>query len=201
MLVAIAVVCVQLAIYANRFQREQHAIQILTGLGIEVTVGSSAPVWLPEALDGAWFQRVLAINSAHANRGTAAVEYWGRFDESAAFSNIELFFLIERNQNPSRRQPAAKIVTDDLLRVIGGLDDCKVLRLGNSQISNAGLKHLRTLRRLQYLDVSETGLTENAVVRLATLCNLAGLNIRGTQISDNGFRRLQLALPECQICR
>lgn len=54
---------------------------------------------------------------------------------------------------------------------------------------------------LQYLDVSETGLTDDAVVRLAPLCNLAGLNIRGTQISDGGFKRLQRALPECQICR
>lgn len=49
---AVAGLCMLLASQANRVHREQRAIRTLIAHGVDVVVASSAPEWLPEALDG-----------------------------------------------------------------------------------------------------------------------------------------------------
>ena len=52
---------------------------------------------------------------------------------------------------------------------------CAGLYLNNTQVTDAGLVHLKGLSKLQYLDLSNT------------------------QVTDEGVKKLQQALPNCII--
>ena len=93
MLGAVAVLCMLLAGQSNRIHREQRAIQALTAHGVNVVVASSAPEWLPNALDGVWFEYVVAVNTDTARRTTAHPSTLGRRSRSTPISRIELFFI------------------------------------------------------------------------------------------------------------
>lgn len=198
---AVAVLCMLLAGQANRVHREQCAIQALIAHGVNVVVASSAPDWLPKALDGVWFEYVVAVNTER-NRGTmAAPESFGRCSSSVPLSNIELYFFIESSQSPNGRRVIPLRITDELMPAIAALRECKVLRLDHSSISDAGLAQFKNLSGLQYLDLSYTRISDRAAGELTQMRSLAGLNLRGTRISSEGLDCLRRALPECQISR
>jgi Leucine-rich repeat (LRR) protein len=64
-----------------------------------------------------------------------------------------------------------------------------------------GLPHLAKLKKLQWLDLSLTLITDSGVPLLGKLKNLQRLNLWGTRITDAGVRKLQKALPRCEIIR
>lgn len=206
LLAAAALLSVLLAREGNRIAREQAAIKTLTDLGLPVVIGSTAPEWLPQALDGPWFQRVLAVNVAErdSKRAKAGVEiYPPRYHADRGISNIEMYFLIEpcQNRGVRRRQPIAPQVTDEVLAAVAGMSDCHALALAQARLSDAGLKYLRQMPRLRYLDLADTAISDASVEDLMRLPNLTFLKVTGTNISHAGLARLRTALPDCQIIR
>ncbi len=116
-------------------------------------------------------------------------------------------------------------VTGVGLRHLEGLTNLETLGLDDTQVSDAGLEHLEKLTKLQFLNLCGTRVTDAGLVHLKSLTKLeqvylghtkvtdAGLeHLKGltqlrildlseTGVTDEGVKRLQQALPNCEIKR
>jgi hypothetical protein len=95
---------------------------------------------------------------------------------------------------------AATRVGDSGMEPIGELPKLEVLDLSGTEVTDIGVSHitgLTTLRVLLLLD--STRVTDASVVHLRRLENLKWLDLSRTSITDEGVRRLQDALPNCEI--
>jgi len=83
-------------------------------------------------------------------------------------------------------------VRDDDLAGLAGRDDVASLVLGRTKVTDGGLAHLGPARRLEWLDLAFTTVTDAGVAPLLTSArNLRQLNLEGTQISDAALARLR----------
>jgi hypothetical protein len=92
-------------------------------------------------------------------------------------------------------------VTDAGLEHLKGLSQLQTLCLGGTQVTDAGTEHLKGLSRLAYLNLSDTQVTDAGLEHLTGLSRLKDLWLKGTHVSDAGTKRLQQALPNCEILR
>jgi len=74
----------------------------------------------------------------------------------------------------------------------------KVL-LSDTQITDAGLEHLKGLTSLQWLDLRYTQITDTGLEHLKGLTSLQWLELNSTRVTDTGIKKLQEALPKCRI--
>ena len=75
------------------------------------------------------------------------------------------------------------------------------VNLMNTQITDAGLVHLKELTELQTLFLGDTQITDAKLVRLKGLNNLQELYLTGTKVTDAGVADLKKALPNCLIIK
>ena len=73
------------------------------------------------------------------------------------------------------------------------------LSLVNTDVTDAGLAHLKGLTKLQTLGLDLTQVTDAGLVHLKGLTNLRNLALQRTQVTDSGVKKLQKALPNCDI--
>ena len=73
--------------------------------------------------------------------------------------------------------------------------------LYGTQITDAGLVHLKDLTNLQRLYLDQTQVTDAGLVHLKGLTTLTVLDIKNTPITDAGVAELKKALPKCQITK
>ncbi len=90
-------------------------------------------------------------------------------------------------------------VTDAGLLHLEGLTRLYNLNLRGTQVGDAGLAHLTRLPSLQWLMLDDTRVTDAGLENLACLGQLKGLTLRGTRVTDKGMKKLQQALPNCEI--
>ena len=90
-------------------------------------------------------------------------------------------------------------VTDAGLENLKGLDHLLTLGLFATKITDAGLEHLKGLNRLQQLRLDGTHVTDTGLEYLKGLKQLEVLSLGGTKVTDAGGKKLQQALPKCQI--
>jgi hypothetical protein len=81
------------------------------------------------------------------------------------------------------------------MRSLASLKGLRVLELHGTKLTDAGLAYLTQLP-LDWLGLSDTGVTDRGVARLCELRSLSGLNIIGTQITREGAARLRKSLPK-----
>jgi hypothetical protein len=62
-----------------------------------------------------------------------------------------------------------------------------------------GLKHLKGLTKLQSLIPANSQVTNAGLEHLKGLIHLQSLDLADTKISNEGVRKLQEALPRCEI--
>ena len=74
-----------------------------------------------------------------------------------------------------------------------------VVVLDHSEISDAGLEHLKGLTQLQELRLDYTRVTDAGVQNLKGLTRLQELHLDGTEVSDKDVGKLHQALPNCTI--
>ena len=92
-------------------------------------------------------------------------------------------------------------LNDEALAHIGKVTTLRELELGDAEITDAGLKHLRGLQSLTFLglgwtkDVTDAGLPE-----LIALSNLEVLVLSGTKVTDAGLAQLAM-LPRLKEVR
>ena len=71
--------------------------------------------------------------------------------------------------------------------------------LWETQITDAGLKHLAALKNLQNLDLNGTQVTDAGLKELAGCKNLHSLDLRETQATEEGVAELRRVLPQVEI--
>ncbi len=67
------------------------------------------------------------------------------------------------------------------------------------QVTNAGMKHLRRLMKLEVLDLAKIEITDTALEHLKELKNLQYVDLSGTKVTEDGVKGLLRALPNCHI--
>jgi len=71
--------------------------------------------------------------------------------------------------------------------------------LADTQVSDAGLAHLKGLTALEVLHLFGTQVSDAGLEHLKGLTALKQLTLHGTQVSDAGIEELEAALPNCFI--
>ncbi len=70
----------------------------------------------------------------------------------------------------------------------------------NLKITNRGLAYIKRLKNLATLDISYALNVSNAgLVHLKALKKLKELNLKGTKVTDKGIKKLNKALPKCNV--
>lgn len=75
--------------------------------------------------------------------------------------------------------------------LIQRLEHLRFLSLADTEISNAGLVHLRALEHLQELHLDNTHVTDAGLEQIAALKSLRVLDLKGTRITDAGLAHLR----------
>ncbi|MSQ93286.1 MAG: hypothetical protein EXR98_01880 [Gemmataceae bacterium] len=75
------------------------------------------------------------------------------------------------------------------------------LILGGTEVTDAGLKELASLKSLHTLDLSGMEVTDAGLKELAGLKSLHTLDLSGMEVTDAGVAELRKALPDCKIIR
>lgn len=73
------------------------------------------------------------------------------------------------------------------------------LHLEKTKVTDEGLKQLTGLTNLEYLNVYGTAVTDAAVDLLTSLSNLKKVYIWQSKVTVNGVRKLKASLPEAQV--
>jgi len=63
------------------------------------------------------------------------------------------------------------------------------------------LKHLKGMSQLETLNLRGTQVSDDGLVHLRGLTTLKSLNLTNTGVTDEGAKKLQQALPNCSIVR
>ncbi|GDY08459.1 hypothetical protein LBMAG52_19450 [Planctomycetia bacterium] len=71
--------------------------------------------------------------------------------------------------------------------------------LGGRDLANDDLQHVRVLKKLNSLSLSNTKINDGAVETLKSLSQLQSLNLPAGAISDQSHETLKKALPNCRI--
>jgi hypothetical protein len=81
-------------------------------------------------------------------------------------------------------------ITDASLASLPELTSLIEVRLGNTKVTDAGLKNLQKLKELQVLSLELTGVTDAGLAQLKDLSHLVYLNLYGTAVTDAGLQQL-----------
>ena len=85
------------------------------------------------------------------------------------------------------------------VKEFGQLTNLEYLDLEGTQTSDSALQHIGQLRNLTWLNLSRTAITDKGLEGLSKLKNLEFVDLRETKVTDEGTKRLQGALPACDI--
>ncbi len=124
--------------------------------------------------------------------------------EKQAIAKIEeLGGSVRVNESTNRTEVdlSGTNVTDAGLEHLKGLTSLQELYLDGTEVTDAGLVHLKGLTSLRRLLLSDTKVTDAGLVHLKGLTSLQALNLRYTKVTDAGVKKLQQALPNCKISR
>ena len=123
--------------------------------------------------------------------------------DDAGFETLSSFPWTE--EMPEFQITAPKL-TDKGLASIARFKSVQVLSLINTQVTDAGLKHLADLPELKHLALYGAKLTDKAAPQLARLRNIVSLELGNTAFGDDGLKGLepltslaQLGLRETQV--
>jgi hypothetical protein len=82
---------------------------------------------------------------------------------------------------------------------LGCLHHLKFLNLSGRAITDAGLPHLRHLKRLRQLELSHTPISDAGLAHLRGLTALRHLGIEGTRVTDAMVLELEKAIPGLRV--
>jgi hypothetical protein len=125
--------------------------------------------------------------------------------DAILLSNVRLSdkdFLLLKTQTACRQLYLEGVpVRDDTLNNFNEWTRLEVLDLTNSGITDQGLVHLKNHPKLVALSLMNTKVTDRGLAHLQKLVNLRLVFLSGAQVTDNGAKRLQKALPKLKVYR
>ena len=72
----------------------------------------------------------------------------------------------------------------------------------SGDLTDDGLRHVKELAGLELLDLqNQTHVSDAGLEHLKGLVGLLSLDLSGTHVTDEGVKKLQEALPNCEIRR
>ena len=74
-----------------------------------------------------------------------------------------------------------------------------MLCLGGTQVTDAGLAHLKGLTRLIMVELDNTQVTGAGLVHLTELTGLQELTLKGTKFNDGRVKEIQRMFPRVTI--
>ena len=90
-------------------------------------------------------------------------------------------------------------ITDADLKDLAKLQKLDRLWLFGTQITDVGLKDVAKLQKLTHLDLRRTKITDEGLKEVAKWQQLERLSLEITQVTEAGVGKLQTALPNCEI--
>jgi hypothetical protein len=147
-----------------------------------------------------WYQfslRTLLLLVVLAAIGLGLVASWAQRERSREMAVEKL----EALGAEVRYEEEEEQVIERWARNLFGLDHGVVVwvDLSASQVTDAGLEHLKGLTNLGVLDLVATQVSDAGLEHLKGLTSLWGLDLSSTQVTDEDVRKLEAVLPGCQI--
>jgi hypothetical protein len=90
---------------------------------------------------------------------------------------------------------------EEAVRHMKKLKSLRVVTLGFTKVTDAGLVHLAGLTDLEELGLAQTAVTDAGLSHLKGLKKLKRLDLVGTKVTDKGAADLKAALPDLDIAR
>jgi len=90
-------------------------------------------------------------------------------------------------------------VNDADLAQLSSLRQIQRLSLNKTQVTDRGLVHLRKLSRLKYLSLDETQISDDGLKSLHACHSLEWLSLYGTRTTPAGVESLRVALPYLNV--
>jgi Leucine-rich repeat (LRR) protein len=91
-------------------------------------------------------------------------------------------------------------LTEPGLDTISMLQDLRHLRLNGTAVTDLGLEKLKTLSRLERLDLQSCArITDGAVAAIGSLPGLRTVDVTGTKMTENGIAALRKAAPKLTV--
>lgn len=201
--VVLTILCVWLALEADRVRRQERAVKIVQSLGgslffdyqvdskgaIDNKAQAPTPAWLRRVTNEEWFRRVESIGFG---------ERWAlRFktqtslvhdDDLALLRDLPDLTTLELSNNPA--------ITDEGLTHCAGLHKLRILYLHLTGIRGPGIRHLP--RNLEGLSMGHTPCTDEGLQHLSGMAHLKTLQLENTRITDRGIRSLP-DLPALEV--
>jgi len=100
--------------------------------------------------------------------------------------------IVEKAIRLQYKKPEGNITKADLENVYE-------LNLGDTQITDAGLKDVAKLQNLEELDLENTQITDEGLKEVAKLQRLMYFYLHSTKATKKGMTELKKALPNCEI--
>jgi Leucine-rich repeat (LRR) protein len=85
------------------------------------------------------------------------------------------------------------------LASLGALAKLQELTLASTQVSDAGLEHLKQLQEHRVLALGKTRVTDKGLKALCALAKLENLDVSETAVTAEGLKTLKTALPGCNV--
>jgi Leucine-rich repeat (LRR) protein len=192
-LIAILVLSLPLSWFAVRMEkarRQREAVETIEGplRGSVLYTREMLPAgarqtrssWLRAHLGNDFFDEVLNVDLGNGQAPDAGLE------------------LLKSLRNLKRLGLFSTNVTDDGLEHLKGLTSLEFLNLYKVQFTDAGLVHLKGLTNLKELYIRDAQITDAGLEYLTGLTNLQFLAL-GSSVTPEGVKKLQEALPNCEI--
>lgn len=211
-------ICWLLSTAVREHAEEQAALKRMAAVTHEVECASAGPAWLAAiGLNAGYLSRVKGISIWGTESDASVVEYL------RAFRHLEWLSLRDPrwlSAAPTRSAPgphygfvksavvtAVRVPTlrrleivftgidEPLVRAISKVESLRELRLSGGSVMNHGAAALSDLAMLESLTLFRFRLSDGEAAAIARLRLLTALNISGSDVGDEGVRRLS-TLPQ-----
>ena len=186
LLVAILVLSVPLSWFAWRMEkarRQREVVEAISRLGgnVEFDLDMETPYWLLRLLGQESVLKPVTVSFKGTLIGDSELAHL------EALTDLEILFL-DRTQ-----------ITDDGLACLPQLPKLHGLHLADTHVTDSGLKHLHRFADLLQLSLDGCRVSDTGLEHLRGLANLELLNLTYTDVTPEGVKKLQKALPNCKI--
>ena len=212
LLLLMLVASIGLSWFAMKLQhvrRQREVVVAIEKAGGEVEwYTTSTPQWLIHLLGERFFCTHITV-SFYGNqitdkalehlKGLTLLRCLGLQRTQVTANGLEHLKGLSRLQNLTLKDTQ---VTDAGLEHLKGMNQLQYLNLDWTQVTDAGLEHLKGLSQLRVLYLQGTQVTDTGLEHLKGLSQLEWLLVaEGHRCTDDGVKKLEHALPNCNIGR
>jgi hypothetical protein len=197
LLLTVALLCVWLTICVRRAKEREVAVAAFRGVGgmlfydfqersgaLHHDARPRAPQWLLSIFGVDFFYHVVYLEVSRKR-------YSRRYGTGAATVPPDLLRHLDAMPRIRILEISDDLATDEGLKHVSTLSVLEDLSMyGAPRVTDAGIRHLRSLKRLRGLGLRDSQVTDESLHTLQMLRSLEGLQLDGSDISDDGLAYL-----------